>query len=649
MSHKIKTPHPLWDYFSKVANMVICNQCSKKLPHRTALTNLKSHLQRKHCVHYKIYIRKLKHHTFLQKSVNPRVSTNETVYLLPKSKDNVTSPGIQEMEDSEMRDTGNNETISTELQKEIDASLIKFLVQSYQPASMIEGQGFARLMTALNADYKMPTRKAFTKKILPEMYTSCFEDQIEIIEREAETICLSIDHWISVKDDEPVIAITAHFISPDYKFKSVLLKCGYCEPDSKNVQSFISDTCFHSVWATASKINWCVTDLDADIVQAVTSLGWNHRSCMAYKLNLAIQNSLHLCDNILSIVKDIVHYFNSDYEAVQILDANQIKIGILEPMELLDSELTSWTTEYDMIERFITLQEAIEATMAQTEITFIITNEDWIKAKQLTKLLKPFREATQELSADKYVSASKEIAIVNGLKDVIQELHKRPDCYSSVKEVVESIEKELKERFDGIENDPNLALCTILDPRYKMSMFLDESAADTAKLNLISDVELLLKHNKDLINHSKLEDSQTSSDNDDDEEEEQLSLWRRRTMILEKRRADLIENKRMVAEEEVESYIQEELTDTDPCIWWQSHESKFPNLAKLFRMKCNKVATSVPSDELFTEQGIELRERKKMLSLNKAERIVFLHANLNDDDYLRLMPTIDDNLRMLSV
>lgn len=77
-----------------------------------------------------------------------------------------------------------------------------------------------------------------------------------------------------------------------------------------------------------------------------------------------------------------------------------------------------------------------------------------------------------------------------------------------------------------------MALCTILDPRYKISMFIDESAAERTKSNLVTKVYNLMTDETGL---TPLATAEPQSSREDDEE---ISLWRKRNSILEKRRVN---------------------------------------------------------------------------------------------------------------
>ncbi|CAG5000453.1 unnamed protein product [Parnassius apollo] len=214
---------------------------------------------------------------------------------------------------------------------------------------------------------------------------------------------------------------------------------------------------------------------------------------MAHKLNLTLQHPLRILDT-LKKVKKIVTYYRASYKAKEKLMEYQAKVqGARQPLVLINSVPTRWNSTYFMIERFVHLQDAVMATVPILDVDLpIITGEEWTALRQLCKVLKQFDEATKELSAEKYVCASKAIAVISALNDVMEELKRKPADFDAIKNIVQCIETQLKSRLGDLEHEQSLALCTTLDPRYKISMFIDESAAERAKSNLVTKVYNLM-------------------------------------------------------------------------------------------------------------------------------------------------------------
>ncbi|CAB1311835.1 unnamed protein product [Coregonus sp. 'balchen'] len=84
---------------------------------------------------------------------------------------------------------------------------------------------------------------------------------------------------------------------------------------------------------------------------------------------------------------------------------------------------------------------------------------------------------------------------------------------------------------------------------------------------------------------------------------------------------------------EVRSYLEEPLIQRaeDPLSWWQAKASVFPLLVKVMEGRLCIVATSVPSERIFSKTGQILTERRnriRPISPSKLRHLIFLNANL---------------------
>ncbi|XP_042612029.1 uncharacterized protein LOC109069099 [Cyprinus carpio] len=84
---------------------------------------------------------------------------------------------------------------------------------------------------------------------------------------------------------------------------------------------------------------------------------------------------------------------------------------------------------------------------------------------------------------------------------------------------------------------------------------------------------------------------------------------------------------------EVQAYLEEPLLPTheDPLKWWESRAPVYPRLSKLMAKKLCVVATSVPSERIFSKTGQIISERRSRLKPKKVRALVFFNANLPKD------------------
>jgi len=81
---------------------------------------------------------------------------------------------------------------------------------------------------------------------------------------------------------------------------------------------------------------------------------------------------------------------------------------------------------------------------------------------------------------------------------------------------------------------------------------------------------------------------------------------------------------------EVRSYSEEPLQprSSNPLLWWQNRALIYPRLTQVMLGRLCIVATSVPSERVFSKMGQIISEKKSRISPAKARQLMFLNANL---------------------
>ncbi|XP_035444373.2 zinc finger BED domain-containing protein 4-like [Spodoptera frugiperda] len=676
----VNISNPLWNFYVKLPYVRVanCKICKCDYSYKTSITNLKAHLRMKHKAEYKAYlveVEKRKRRLTLKmyrgeedddeedfdednltESPTGEHKTCRISLIEIKKEDDQDISSVEacpEASTSELQADSAPPTprikyvftnVLDQKQKLINGKLLKMIVKTYQPLSIVEDHDFKDFVEALNGDYQLPSHLVISEKVIPALYEKCLNSQ-KILIQEAESVCLTSELWTSTSNDT-FMCISGHYINKDFQFKSIVLKCWHLSSSYSSIDlaTIFRFTCLD--WGIFDKINMCVTDNNRDIIEAVTSLGWEHCSCIAQKLNNILQSFTNIYESTLKKFNTIAYRYQLCNKEEKGLESSQRKnIDNEVPLEFLNSMPTMWNSIYLMIERFLNLKNEVKE-IDKNIITDLpnITDDEWTSLNQLYLMLKPFHEAITELSSEKYIYASKGIAIINGLKDVMKELEKKPRYHNFLENILIPFSTKLYEDFSSKEYEAKLAICTILDPRYKTEMFIDEVVVDTveaAKSNLVSTVQQMIKN--ECQNETKSDEGDQSTMDDDAGE---INLWRRRNLSIQNRRRCSDINQLMLAQQEVSTYLQGELAESscDPCQWWQTNQLKYPHLAKIFKTKCNIVANSVPSELIFTKNGVALRDRRARLPLEETEQFVVLNANLSEADYEEFVPRIQGKL-----
>ena len=140
-----------------------------------------------------------------------------------------------------------------------------------------------------------------------------------------------------------------------------------------------------------------------------------------------------------------------------------------------------------MLQRLLEQKRAIsvastECTSAPTEIRA----QQWTLAEKVVKLLVVFEE---EASGD-YASCAIIISIINTLKLALLTDEKDQGIMTMKRATMKSLE----ERYSKVEENPLCAIATVLDPRFKLRVFISAGRAANARMlatteSSISDTE----------------------------------------------------------------------------------------------------------------------------------------------------------------
>lgn len=315
------------------------------------------------------------------------------------------------------------------------------------------------------------------------------------------------------------------------------------------------------------------------------SLGWEHFGCYAHTSNLIVQNALKHVDDITKKVKIIVAHFKRSSNAVTKLNLFQKDSGVTTPKKLLQDVEMRWNSRLYMFESFVELDDAIRTTTALLDPANlpVLSPDDWKIIKQLTKILRPFEQATKEISGDKYMTASLVIPLTQGLKNVCQKMKQSMELHKTTDEVLEKLKNATKEEI----------------------------------INMVS--ELISKNDP---GKRQLQVNLNSDDADDE-----FYIWSSHDVKAAFHKLQGIASSRAVVE--MQRYMEAELLGRkeDPLGWWRNHHYNYPYLESIVQEKCCALATSLPCERLFSKAGTILSERHMRLKPHKFNQLLTLNVN----------------------
>lgn len=500
--------------------------------------------------------------------------------------------------------------------KHLNEKVLDMIIRDLQPFSVVEDAGFKDLVAALDPSYQVPSRTTFSRNLLIQK----FEDatmKIKLLLKEAEIATLTTDTWTS-RAVENYMALTVHYLDKEWNMKSILLGCLHFKEQhtSENIRNELLNILRN--WELSEKIHAVVTDNARNITGAIKLTGWPHLPCLAHTLNLVVQDALKLIHPIQCKAKKIVeHFHRSTTAATKLTDMqSQMNRNVL---KLINDVVTRWNSTYNMFQRLCEVQVPLEATLGVLHNPVEILNEsDWITLKSCCALLKPFEQVTKELSAEKNVCVSKIIPLIEGLKLFISGIEPSGDDALALKN---SLLTGLQNRFSRLEYNSLLAKATFLDPRFKQKGFSDSNAITKVRDGLQSEMSALFEK-------SRLEEMETKSQEQDinttTDDIEVDSIWQSFDAKISKTTstvaASIIECRQYSEEANINR-------KGDPLKWWKTREPVYPYLSRLARKYLCAVATSVPSERVFSKAGLIISDRRSRLKPKNAEKIIFLNAN----------------------
>ncbi|XP_050059751.1 zinc finger BED domain-containing protein 4-like [Aphis gossypii] len=486
------------------------------------MSNLKKHMERKHpLVDLQIYNRPQQEETqtvqHSHDSTGHYMDNNVNIVSLGESTSEVGSTRdiVRPLKRSQL-------SLHTYVPKKISAT-------DCRPFSMVEDKGFKDFVRMLNPAYSLPSRQSLSKTALPFAYEKCLNDMKSQIKENAVSVCLTTDCWTSI-NNQSFIAITAHYLDPDFKFISVLLECVPFEEShtSKNL---------------SNKIQSVITDWELDD-----------------KVLLVVSDNAY---NIKGAITILVGHFKRSSNASHELDKYQQNSGTV-PKKIIQDIATRWNSTYYMLCRFIELENAIKATLAILDTNLpTLSPDQWKICKELCLVLKPFEEVTKTVSGENYISSSMVIILYNGLKDVTEKMYSK-NFDTHVTQVVLELINGLYKRFSNLENSNTLTICTFLDPRFKQFP-LSESIANQTKNKVINATTEKAKKRdkpKDLI---------MTTTNNIHVENDEFCIWNSFDTTTSKITTQGSNTSKGIIE--VNRYVDEDLLlrTGDPLKWWKEY------------------------------------------------------------------------------
>ena len=300
---------------------------------------------------------------------------------------------------------------------------------------------------------------------------------------------------------------------------------------------------------------------------------------------------------------------------------------------LISHVATRWNSYYLMFERALELKSALVLYFVEYKIhdSLALNTEDWKLVEDFTKVLKPLYIVTKELSSEKNATLSKVIPMTNLLYQ-----HYSPNTNDSpLGKVLRSlIYDQLKIYFQEIETEDTFCISTIFDPRFKNlpTAFSRPGKAQHA-VTLAKADALQVAHEND-ANRQDMETEEAISANATNVAEDDDEFWGSfdSQVVKSSKRSKSSDYFKDCIDLEFRKYLSLEKVDRKACPikWWKNVGSKqFPQLFECAKKYQCMLATSVPSERVFSNAGQVLNKKRASLGKDTANILITLHSNLD--------------------
>ncbi|KAM4523335.1 zinc finger BED domain-containing protein 4 [Fundulus diaphanus] len=614
-----KKTSKLWNHFS-ISNSdptkVVCLHCSRTISRGKKTTNLGTSCLFRHMQRF--------HGHFLESN---RTISGDVPSAEVRVKQEAVEAAVYQPEQSCQRFDEHHPVA-----KKITRLIAEMLALDLQPSAMVENAGLNRLLEFLQPQYSLPPSSYFTSTAIPEMYEKVKDVVLtHLKEAEGGVVHFTTSIWVSSQTRE-YLTLTAHWATYESSVRpqgqdfhcSALLSVSQidCDQDMHDIPKqleYLWDS-----WITSSglKRGFTVTD-NTTIKNTLDEQGHVTVQCFGHTIDLIVSEAIksqRLVQHLLSIARKICERVHRSAKAKEKLAELQ-KVHQLPENQLIQDVPSKWVTSFFMLERLVEQKMAIDEMSIECNFREIISSDQWEVMLSVCNALKPFEVACKELS-NRTATLGQVIPLIHILNRKLDLLF---DETVGIDNMLMFLKEAMVSRMSATLHDPRYTWATMLDPRYKTSLFTEEEA-ERCKQDLIQELDLALSTSvpaNSLLSNGCDEDPASSSTPHSTRD----TLW---SLMPDIRQNPKQEEKTKSSELAVLEYLEEDILDQscDPLDYWNLKKFLWPDLAKVAARYVGCPPTIVPAETLFSTASINCALNQPRPVPDHIERLLFLKVNL---------------------
>ena len=359
-----------------------------------------------------------------------------------------------------------------------------------QPMSVVEDEGFKKLISFLEPDYTMPCRKTVTSRVI-KLYKDC-SAKIKRLLDQTMYVALTTDCWTSLTMTS-YMAVTCHYIDQEWQMQAHVLTTQNIEArhTAENLQMELETVV--AEWRVSGRVSLCVHDNAANIVKANQACDWESVCCFAHTLQLAINDgfkAVQILERMIGACSKLVAHFHHSTTATQVLAVKQKQMSVKEHA-LIQCCQTRWNSIYGMFERLTEQRWAVCAVLSDRSVTkpvdarnLELKDEYWRLMEEMDPVLKALAMATTATCGEEAVSISVVYPMVCGLMNEHLQPSGGNDKFATF---VNTVRESLAKRFlpwDTLTASKPAVVAAVLDPRHKNLRFLSPDIQAAAKTHM---------------------------------------------------------------------------------------------------------------------------------------------------------------------
>lgn len=615
-----KKTSKLWNHFSispEDPTKVVCLHCSRTISRGKKTTNLGTsclfrHMQRFHG-----------HVLESNNSISGDVPSAE-IHVKQELMDTMDTSVYETEQDPERFDEHHP------VAKKITKLIAEMLALDLQPSAMVENAGLNRLLEYLQPQYSLPPSSFFTSTAIPDMYEKVKDVVLtHLKEAEGGVVHFTTSIWVSSQTRE-YLTLTAHWASYESSVRpqgqdfhcSALLSVSQidCDHDMHDIPKQLEYLWDSWIISSGLKKGFTLTD-NTTIRNTLEDHGHVSMQCFGHTIDLIVSEAIksqRMVQNLLSIARKICERVHRSAMAKEKLAELQ-KVHQLPENQLIQDVPSKWMTSFFMLERLVEQQKAIDEMSIECNFREIISCDQWEVMLSVCNALKPFEVACREMS-NRTATLGQVIPLIHILNRKIDMLF---DETVGIDNMLKSLKEAMVSRMSETLQDPRYTWATMLDPRYKASLFTEEEA-EQYKQDLIQELDLSSSTSvaDEPLLPNGCNEAPDSSDTPDGNKE---SLWGLMADIRHKSKHEDKSSELAVLE-----YLEEDILDQscDPLDYWNLKKFLWPDLAKVAARYVGCPPSIVPAETLFSTAAVNCALNQPRPLLENIEGLLFLKVNL---------------------